>query len=294
MATPRQALVVLGMHRGGTSALAGAAVRLGFAGPKTPLEASSDNPAGFYESLPLAKFNYNILRGAGCAWNVCLTFDGVRAKSSLRAEDWAMLAQGLREEFGEAQNFVFKDPRLCIIWPIWYKALLEAGMRPVILLILRHPAEVVQSLARRNQFSVADTAPHWLHHMLEAEFWSRPMRRAVLSYDELLADWRGVLGRAGAQAGLVWPLDFDTAAPALEAFLAPAARHFDAGAQTARLGPKPVDAMLEEAYACLQKLGTDPKNFLAETRLDEIRGDFAAWRKKNFPPGFHATFDDGS
>ena len=54
---PRQAVVVLGMHRSGTSAVAGVAVRLGLAGPATELPASGDNPGGFYESLPVVKIN---------------------------------------------------------------------------------------------------------------------------------------------------------------------------------------------------------------------------------------------
>jgi hypothetical protein len=47
----RYAAVVLGMHRSGTSALAGVLARLGCDLPTQMMPANEFNPKGFYESL---------------------------------------------------------------------------------------------------------------------------------------------------------------------------------------------------------------------------------------------------
>ena len=182
----RQAVVILGMHRSGTSAVAGTMVRLGLAPPLTPLPASGDNPSGFYESFPVVQLNHQMLLVAGCAWNLCLTFEPDRLDSLLQEGDRRIIAETLRREFAGAAGFVLKDPRLCLTLPAWLPALGAAGDEVCVLLVVRHPREVAHSLAHRNQLSEVETIPNWLHHMLEAERLSRGLNRAVVFYDDLL------------------------------------------------------------------------------------------------------------
>jgi hypothetical protein len=73
--TTRVAIIVLGMHRSGTSAVAGAAVRLGLAPPRTPLAPTLDNPTGFHESIPVVDLNHLILNAVGRDWYHCLSFE---------------------------------------------------------------------------------------------------------------------------------------------------------------------------------------------------------------------------
>src|SRR5271168_1288187 len=131
----RNPIIVLGMHRGGTSAVSGAAVRLGVAPPLTPVPAANDNAGGFYESLPVVYANYRILLAAGCAWNACLPFDPVRLHGLLTARDRQHLAATLRQEFGRADSRVLKDPRLCLTLPAWLPALLGDGSDVRVLLV---------------------------------------------------------------------------------------------------------------------------------------------------------------
>src|ERR1700689_5171594 len=116
----RKAVVVLGMHRSGTSALAGTAVRLGLASPRTPLPVSNDNPSGFYESLPVVEVNHRILLAEGCAWNVCLTFEPDRLDGMLLPMgNRQLILDTLRSEFDDTASFVLKDPRLCLTLRAW-------------------------------------------------------------------------------------------------------------------------------------------------------------------------------
>ena len=53
---PRRVILVLGMHRSGTSALTTALGHLGAVLPRDPMPASADNPGGYQESRAIARF----------------------------------------------------------------------------------------------------------------------------------------------------------------------------------------------------------------------------------------------
>jgi hypothetical protein len=151
--------------------------------------------------------------------------------------------------------------------------------------VVRHPAEVVQSLLRRNRFPEQETAPHWLHYMLEAERLSRGLNRAVIFYDDLLRDWRDCIQRAGRQAAIDWPLPFDQASQAVDAYLAVSARHYRVPDTRALVGPPGVCDMVNAAWTAFRFLAQDPTESVALTCLDHLRAEFAVWRRKAHPPG---------
>ena len=67
--TERTAYVVLGMHRSGTSSVAGTLALLGAAAPRTLMGPAQDNPKGFWESQVVTAFNDRLLAAAGSAWD---------------------------------------------------------------------------------------------------------------------------------------------------------------------------------------------------------------------------------
>ncbi|MBN8928910.1 MAG: hypothetical protein BGO51_11770 [Rhodospirillales bacterium 69-11] len=275
----RQALVILGMHRSGTSALAGLCTRLGAAPPARMLAPAADNPRGFWESRMVMGVLDSLLKATGHSWYDCLTFGVAEVPDAMRAALQAQLAETLEEEFGDAPCYVLKDPRLCVSAEIW---------RPVLpatraLLMLRHPTEVARSLEARDAFTRELSLALWLHHMLEAEAATRTMRRGFVTYDGLLADWRGMLTRAGAAAGIAWPVSPATADLGAEDLLDTDLRHHAEPAEAAIDLPGPIGSWVERSWFLLREvgsLGPDP-DFLAE--LDAIRAAFALWRDATTP-----------
>jgi hypothetical protein len=266
------------MHRSGTSALAGTAIRLGLAAPNTMLPPSADNPSGFYESRLVAGFNQWLLRGTGCTWHDCLTFDTNRLDPATRASAFDLSLAILREEFANAPAFLIKDPRLCLTLPVWIPALRAAGADLAVLLAVRHPEEVVQSLSRRDHLPEAATAPLWLHHTLEAERATRTLPRAVVAYDDLLRDWRGCMTRAGRAAGIGWPAEPDQDRSDIDAFLNPSFRHHVATRTSAAIGPSAVRGLTDLTWAALRRLRDDPASPFALEWLDQAHATFAARR----------------
>lgn len=71
----RTALIVLGMHRSGTSAMAGVLGRLGAALPKRLIPPSDANPKGYFGSLKVYGLNDTVLVSAGYSWADPLSLD---------------------------------------------------------------------------------------------------------------------------------------------------------------------------------------------------------------------------
>jgi hypothetical protein len=282
----RQAVVILGMHRSGTSAVAGTAVRLGLAAPLTPLPAAEDNPGGFYESLPIVKTNHTFMRAADCAWNLCLTFEPDRIAETLPAPVRPLLVDMLRTEFGYSASFVMKDPRLCLTLPAWLPALRAVDADPRVLIVVRRPAEVVKSLERRNNLPEDETAPVWLHHMLEAERMTRGMPRAVILYSDLLRDWRNTMEGVGRSAGIQWTRPVTDEHPDVDAFIGKSARHHEATTASAFLGPLGVKDLVNAAWGMFHYLAENSASTIALDCLDYVRAQFATWRAQSFPAGF--------
>jgi hypothetical protein len=283
------AVIILGMHRSGTSAVAGTAIRLGLAPPLTPLPQSADNPNGFYESVPVMQLNHQLLLAVGCAWNLVLTLEPEQLANMMQAPDWDLVADIVRKEFPITNGFVLKDPRLCLTLPVWLPALRELAAEISVLLVVRHPEEVARSLARRNQLPEDETIPNWLHHMLEAERLTRGLNRAVLFYDDLLTDWRRCITRAGRIARIAWPRPMTGLKQDIDDFLARSSRHHRVPQDTAVVGPSPVCDMVNVAWIALRRLSDDPESPGALDYLDHVRAAFATWRRQTHPPGLLAV-----
>ena len=220
-ATGKTALVVLGMHRAGTSALAGTLVRLGAAKPKSIMPATEFNERGYYELTALMQLNDEVLASAGSAWDDWRAFNGDWTATA-QAEDWEKKAAAvLADEFGSARLVVVKDPRICRMMPFWKRVFDRAGYGVRIILPLRSPLEVARSLRQRDGFPLTKGLLLWLRHVLDADAASRDLPRAVLHVPDLLADWQLATARVGDQIGLAWPRRSDRCAAEIDAFLSP-------------------------------------------------------------------------
>jgi len=275
--TARQAIIILGMHRCGTSALAGISHLLGAAAPAGMMEPDADNPMGFWESFPITALNEAIFSSLGCAWYDSLIFDSANLGAAARSELAALCISMLTQEFGNAPLFVMKDPRFSLVLDLWLPTFAAMSVTVAPVLALRHPAEVTSSLRRRDGMPMEIAAPLWLHYTLEAERLTRGRPRAVLSYDRLLQDWRGCVGRITAEADIAWRLPLESAAAAIGEFVRPHMRHHHAAQGKVAVGRPPRSAWIAETYNALRAI-EDGGGHAQYARLDRVRAEFAVWR----------------
>lgn len=197
----KRAFVVLGMHRSGTSSVAGLLAQLGATPPKTLMAAKPENPKGFWESEVIMAFNDEILTRAQSSWDdpkplQTDIFEGEQG-ASLRQR----AGEKLTEEFGDADTIVLKDPRICRFYPFWEQVLTDKGYTPYPILPIRAPAEVAASLHGRNGMPVSEALALWKRHVADAEQSTRDTPRHIMMWTDLLADWRKALGALETSLG---------------------------------------------------------------------------------------------
>ena len=186
----RTAILVLGMHRSGTSALARLTNFMGAALPRHLMPANEANPRGYWESAPLVELHDQLLSALDSSWDDWRT-PGARWKESDAAARFAgRLRLAIDEEYGNAPLVVLKDPRLCRTLPYWMSILEKSGIRSAPVLIVRNPLEVAESLRERDGMPFEKAMLLWLRHNLDAEFETRHLQRNIVTFDALLEDWK--------------------------------------------------------------------------------------------------------
>ena len=68
----KQAIVVLGMHRSGTSLLAKALEIFGYNFPENLMQPNKDNPSGFWEDIDIVELNESLLSSNQVSWDIPL------------------------------------------------------------------------------------------------------------------------------------------------------------------------------------------------------------------------------
>lgn len=231
------AFVVLGMHRSGTSSVAGLLALLGAAPPKTLMGPKPDNPKGFWESEVLVAFDDEILARAGSAWDDSAPLDPRVFVGEQGADLRRRAGEKLAEEFGGAETIVIKDPRICRFYPFWRQALEKAGYAPFVVIPVRDPAEVAASLHHRNGMPLEQGLALWRRHVADAEAATRGQPRHILLWRDLLKDWRSALAAMEKQLGRPLGLDDPARQALIESFLSPdLSRHLGRAKMT--LDPK--------------------------------------------------------
>ena len=263
----RHALLVLGMHRSGTSALTGAFAKLG-AFPGTQLmPATADNAEGYWECAPVVHLNDQLLLRLGARWDSVAPLPAGWMSLPLIEVVREYAARTVASEFGDSKFAVLKDPRICRLVPFWRSVFETAGFTVSCVLMLRRPMEVAASLARRDQFAPEKSLSMWYAHLVDAERDSRGMPRAMVSYDALLADAAGTLTRICEDAS--FPIKPSVAQKKAAADLVQPdlkRQHQETSKRAARESlASGLDAVLESGYAKLSDLtaGKDPQPAVA-------------------------------
>jgi hypothetical protein len=164
-------VMVVGMHRSGTSAVANGLFELGVGLPVDTemIGTGPYNEKGHWESRDLARLDEAVLRYLGGTWSAPPLPDPGWETSdepvfaSLRAQ-----AMDLASRSFARPPIVLKDPRFCITLPLW-RAIL--GRPPCAVLVVRDPFDVARSLQRRDGFPLT----------LGLAIWERYVRQSILS-----------------------------------------------------------------------------------------------------------------
>jgi len=186
-------MIVAGMHRSGTSVLTNVLALYGCSLPAKLNLASEDNPRGSLEPEEIVQLNDAMLARMDSAWDDWASLPQPWFASAEAAEFVQRAIAIIVDNYGDSQRFVLKDPRICRLLPIYRSALTADDREVKVILALRHPAEVVQSLWRRDRLPRETSLLLWLRHVLEAEHHSRGLSRVFIQYAALMEQPEAVI-----------------------------------------------------------------------------------------------------
>jgi hypothetical protein len=266
----RHVVLVVGMHRSGTSVTTNLLSRLGAALPSRLMPAAPSNPQGHFEPGVLVALNDRLLAAIGRSWSDWRPFGDGWHQNPEAQRLAAEIAAAIHVDFGDSKLFVIKDPRLCRLLPLWSSIIEQIDCTPLFVLPYRNPVEVAHSLQARNGGDAFHWYMLWLVHLLDAEFESRKRPRVFVRYESLVENPLSELERIVACTPVCWPHGLDSVAPVLQEIAQPHLRRSRAepGASSASLE---VPAWVDQVYACYEELRTDPTNPAIMDRLDGVR-----------------------
>jgi hypothetical protein len=270
-----KAILVLGMHRSGTSAATRVLNFLGADLGPNLLAPGFSNDLGFWEHLDAYKINDSLLHGLGRSWNDVRPLPDLWTGSPQYARALHDIVEVLKRDFGHSRLWAVKDPRLCRLVPLWREALDQTGVEKAAIIVLRHPSEVAESLGVRDGLSREHVNLLWARHLLDAERTTRDMPRCVVSYDSLLENWRLESSRISRLIGVEWPNTVAQISGDVDEFLDKGRRHHISGGDSESSEPEWIDSLYEAFYTASTENGGDWAEIAAmEKQFEEISGVF--------------------
>ena len=135
------AVIILGMHRSGTSLVASMLDAMGVHMGERLMPASPDNPHGYYEDLDIYTMNHAILQDAGGDWANLPSQEAIKD-----AGDRMDVYLGELVERKQRDLWGWKDPRTCLTVGLYHPHLGDARY----VVVRRDRPAVVASLMKRN------------------------------------------------------------------------------------------------------------------------------------------------
>ncbi|MBK8118750.1 MAG: sulfotransferase [Sulfuritalea sp.] len=162
----KRLIVVLGMHRSGTSVFAGVLQHLGVHFGDEQFGPNSWNERGYFEDRRIVELHERIFSAMGRRWNSIapITQEELEKVQHLHREGVELL----RTMSAGNTYMGIKDPRMCLLVPFWKAVFATVGLVPQYLFAIRDPREVAASLRDRDGISLIGGCWLWFTHVISA------------------------------------------------------------------------------------------------------------------------------
>ena len=180
-------IVVLGMHRSGTSAITRGLQVLGVSLGETlhgPMAGVNDK--GFWEDVHLHALDVEMLGAIESDWAHVGLIDSSDVEILHKQGYFLRAVELLREKVSRSPIFAFKDPRVAKLLPFWKDVFAQCSFDVDYVLALRNPLSVVKSLSKRDGFDAEHSYLLWLGHVIASLIYSAGKKRVFVDYDRLM------------------------------------------------------------------------------------------------------------
>lgn len=199
----KRLIVVLGMHRSGTSAITRGLQVMGIElGNKLMPAIEGVNAKGFWEDLDLFALDNELLGSLESDWHHLAPIESDDVEALRENGYFGKAVELLRQKVDERTIFGFKDPRVAKLLPFWKEVFADCQLDTSYVLVVRHPLSVVKSLARRDGFDAEKSYFLWLGHVVESLYGSTGSKRVLVDYDKLMQSPELEINRIAKRLGL--------------------------------------------------------------------------------------------
>jgi len=220
MAEEKTCILICGMHRSGTSALAGCLELLGYNLGKTVMPATPDNPKGYFENIKCWQLNEKLLSILDARWDSTskLETTNIYIQDKLYIHEVHKI---IAEDFLNAPDIVIKDPRLSYLLPYWTESLSLLDYTVKIIIPIRQPAAVVRSLFVRDGFSAEKSSLVYANHLLKAISESNNNECELIEYETFIEHPKQSIQRLINNLNLQTPIEYEKINDAITSFVNP-------------------------------------------------------------------------
>lgn len=189
----RKLVIILGMHRSGTSVVTQICQHMGaYLGEENELmAATNDNQDGYFENTEISNINDDILHACEREWYSLRTVELEKDRLPvIHAKD--ELKNKIKRLFEKNNVVAVKDPRIAVLLPIWEEVLKELGVITEYIWVLRNPLEVCESLRRRNGFCRKHSLLLWIHYNLSIVKFLENKDYLLINYNNIRSDFKAL------------------------------------------------------------------------------------------------------
>ena len=265
------------MHRSGTSSVTRAVNLLGvFLGDESKLAGRGvDNPEKFWEHADIVALQGRLLAQLNRRWDAAFPLP----------ENWHLnmairpfrdeLKKLISRDFAGQPIWAWKDPRSCLLMPLWRDILDELQIELSCVFVVRSPVDVKNSLAKRDQIPANKATGIWFNYSLTALNDTGGVRTVFVNYDQFLTSWETELRRVAAALNFDWPTDEKHLHATMSSFLRPNLRHHQSTEADLRNVAPPARKLYELLLEASAQ--SDARNEHFEKIVSELVVDFRAY-----------------
>jgi hypothetical protein len=180
-------IVVLGMHRSGTSVSARALKVLGVdLGDDLLPPVVGDNEKGYWEDRDINALNIAMMDHLNMSWDSLKILDAEHLKSLKEAGFHRRAHDLILEKTKQSNAYAFKDPRTIRLIDFWDEVCQTAGLNISYVIAVRNPRSVVDSLEQGRRVPREIGYSLWLLHTLECLVKTGERATVWVDYDAML------------------------------------------------------------------------------------------------------------
>lgn len=208
-------ILIIGMHRSGTSALTGVLSKFDVYLGHHLMSKNKFNPKGYFENDFLCEINDQLLVEMDSSWDDIFYLE----EKIKNACSFELLKSKIKKELSGHSLIAIKDPRISFLFPLYQRALKELDVEIKVVIAFRNPEEVAHSLMTRDGFSLEKGMLLWVHHFLFAEKFSRGFPRILVDFDQLIKEPRQVISLISEKLSIDFISKYDDFQTDIETFL---------------------------------------------------------------------------